>query len=97
MGLTMSNEEKTLARLEAQYCEIMRMIADLKESIPRTVQAEITQHTLDCINRKKDHPSYPPGFFANMDPRVKSKLVNTVIAVLSTAGTVLAMKFGIGI
>jgi hypothetical protein len=96
MDKIMTPDERTLVRLEEQYISIVKKLDALPQEIEKMIAAAIDRHVLDCINSKRNKQSYPPSFFSGMDPKLKARLVNTIIAVLSTGGTILAMKFGFG-
>ena len=93
--MTVTPEEKALIKLEVQYTAIDKKLSELPGQIEKMIAVANDQHVFE-YHPKRNKKSYPPDILNGVDPRLKARLVNTIIAILSTGGTVLAMKFGLG-
>lgn len=106
MIMAQTEIEKLVTQLEERYKYILQSLSEIKieigkkpdeATIKTMISKSVSDHIVACLNQKKNKTSYPPprSFWSGIDDKTKARLLNTLILVLASAGTILAAKTGV--
>lgn len=89
--MTQTPDEKTVTKLEVQMKYLTESVEKLEKNLPRMFKDAITNHTLECINRKQSQGG-SKGFFSSMTAAQRTTFISMVMG-LGVAVTALIKSY----